>query len=391
VVPLRKNKHMKKTRFFVTFIFILLLIFSSVNAVELNTYGIKLVKDFELDLDSNMLWTSFTAPISSLSESDQIILACYDGYKKAKEKNAEFSINYYRPKAFEIKNQQAKLIWTGPKLNELENAMAYGDLFGDNTKAFYAIYKNRIEQYKYNGKKFVKQEFKLPVLYTPKQAKIGDIDNDGKNELVIFVSDKEGISAASSEKLSLIIYKPNEKGELTVAYFGTFSYKGGQNSDSLVCIDDIYNTGQNKLVIRMGKADIAPSEYKILSFQSNKLYKERVLDQSNNITLLDLEDTAHNPEWQNKIKNDFSIIKLNGKNYLLAPMLPQTANPSNTMAVLSLTDKKLIIYAEIRLGSSSGALNILPLNLSGKSANSNLLYLNDSGKAEVYSIVNLEE
>lgn len=381
---------MKKTYTLISFIFILLLFFSSANAVELNTYGIKLVKDFELNLESNMLWTSFTAPISSLSESDQIILACYDGYKKAKEKNKEFIINYYRPKVFEIKDKQAKLIWTGPKLNKLENAMTYGNLFGDNSKAFYVVYKNRIEQYKYNGKKFLKQEFKLPVLYTPKQAKIGDIDNDGKNELVVFVSDKEG-RFTSSEKLSLIIYKTNEKSELTVAYFGTFSYKGGQNPDTLVCIDDIYNTGQNKLVIKLGKSDVGPSEYKVLSFQNNKLYKERILDQSNNITLLDMEDTSNNPEWQNKITNDFSIIKLNEKNYIIASMLPQTATASNTMAILSLTEKKLIIYAEIRLGSSSGALNMLPLNLNGKNANSCLLYLNENGKAEVYSIVNLEE
>lgn len=381
---------MKKTHTFIVFVLILFLFFSSANAVELNTYGIKLTKDAEFSLEKNFLWDAFTAPILSLSDTDQIIIASDAGAKKAKEKNTEFVINYYKLKAYGLNANLPKLIWTGPKLNDLENAVVCGDLFNDNTKALYIFYKDKIEQYKNNGKKFIKQSFKLPVPYYVKQAKIGDIDNDGKNELVAFVSNKDG-RFALSEKLSLIIYKTNEKNEFSVVYFGTFSYSGSGNSDELVCIDDIYGTGQNKLVIKLGKTNIEPSEYKVLSFQNNKLYKEKIIDQTNNISLLDMETTSYNPEWQNKIINKFSVIKLNGKNYLLSAMLPQTSTPSSTLAVSSLTEKKLVIYAEIRLSNADGSSIMLPLNLKGKGANSNLLYLTENGKAAIYSIGALEE
>lgn len=382
---------MKKKYFLFIFLFILPLFFCQLNAVELNTYGITLTKDFELTFDKNYLWDSFTAPISSLSSADQIILAYDAGFKKTKEKKTEFIINYYKLNVYDIKSKQAKLLWTSPKLNDFENTIAYGDLFNNNTKALYIFYKDTIDEYKYNGKKFVKQTFKLPVQYYIKQAKIADIDNDGKNELICFISDKNG-KFPFAEKLSLLICKANEKNEFDVAYFGTFTYKGGDiSSDKIVCIDDIYNTGQNKLVIKLGQTNIGQSEYKVLSFQNGKLYKEKIIDQENNISLLDLENTSHDSQWYNKITGEFSVIKFNGKNYIISSMLPQTITPSTSIAVSSLTEKKLIIYAQIRLTNTDSSATILPLNLEGKDANSRLLYLTENGNAVVYKIDSIEE
>ncbi|MFH1452793.1 MAG: hypothetical protein ABIH00_02280 [Armatimonadota bacterium] len=362
------------------FLFVLVL---SANAGEISTYGIKLSKEYSLDFSKDKPFQVFTGSISS--DSDQLILLCDNGSKKVKSA----LVSYYRIKVYDIKDKKAKLIWRGPNLNDFEHAFTYGDLNNDNSNALYVFNYDKVDQYKYDGKKMKKQTFKLPVKYYTKQALIGDIDNDGKNELVAFVSDKKD-KYALKENLSLIIYKCNlDKKEFNAVYFGTFSYSGEPAPDKLQCIADIYNKKKNKLVIKLGQTDIEPSRYKILSYQNNKLYKEKVFDQMNNISALDIENTAPNPEWFGKITGEIIPLKYSNENYVIAKMLPQVGAPSTTLAVDTFTSKKIINFAQIRLDNPSELISVTPITLT-KNSNSSLFYLNRDGKADIYKVDSME-
>lgn len=387
------------------------------NADELTTYGVKLSKEYEFTVDPNLVWKTTAASV--ISNDDQILIAYDEGAKKAKENKNTFVISYYKPKLYEIKDKKTRLIWTGPKLNDLENAIAFGSLGNEPASAVYVFYPGKMDQYKYNGKKMIKKSFVLPVKYYIKQAVIGDIDNDGINEIVAFASDKNA-KYAQQEKLSLLVYKckfdnkdkekekekykdkdrdketeeekenTKEKHEFNIIYFGAFSYSGGDYPDKILGVKDIYNNGENKLLIMFGAQNASPAQYKVLSYKNDKMYKEKVFDQSNNVSALDLDNTAYNPDWFNKLLNELYLLKYNGKNYFLTKMLPQTAAASTSIAINEITEKRIIINAELRLARISGASIILPINIAGLSPNSCILQLDENGKAVIYKVDAIE-
>ncbi len=143
-----------------------------------------------------------------------------------------------------------------------------GDLGNDGTDEIIACHDSFVSQYKWNGKKFLPQTAIFPYLI--EQVRIGDINNDGDNELVFFCGeslphDRIGypyhlcIAKWKGSKLN-IIWDDSTK----------LDYAVRNMPDFLILIADVVNNGFNQLLLSRSQSDVSPTEYNLLLWNSEK-------------------------------------------------------------------------------------------------------------------------
>lgn len=159
-----------------------------------------------------------------------------------------FSMSYY--------DQDGAYTWTT------------GDLDNDSSDEIIACHDSLVNCYIWNGKKFLPQTAIFPYLI--EQARIGDINNDGANELVFFCGESLPHDIIGY-RYHLCIAKWRDSTLKMLWDDSTRLDYGVRNTpDFLILIVDVVNTGQKQLLVSRSQSDMSASKYNLLKWDDKK-------------------------------------------------------------------------------------------------------------------------
>ena len=147
-----------------------------------------------------------------------------------------------------------------------------GDLDNDGTDEIIACLDSLVNKYKWNGKKFLAQTALFPYLI--EQVRVGDVNNDGENELVFFCGE-----SLPHERIGypyhLCIAKWKDT-ELNILWDDSIKLGYGVRNmpDFLILIADVINKGYNQLLISRSQSDVSPTAYNLLKWNDKKGFLE---------------------------------------------------------------------------------------------------------------------
>ena len=139
-----------------------------------------------------------------------------------------------------------------------------GDMDRDGWDEIIACHDSFVNRYKWNGSKFLKQTAVFPYLI--EQVRIGDINNDGDNELVFFCGE-----SLPHERIGypyhLCIAKWKDS-RLNMFWDDSvkLDYAVRNMPDFLILIADVINKGYNQLLISRSQSDVSPTSYNLLKW-----------------------------------------------------------------------------------------------------------------------------
>jgi hypothetical protein len=143
-----------------------------------------------------------------------------------------------------------------------------GDLDGDGSDEIITCYDSFVNQYSWNGKEF--QGKTAEFRYLVEQVRIGDINNDGDNELVFFCGE-----SLPHERIGypyhLCIAKWKDS-RLNILWDDSakLDYAVRNMPDFLILIADVVNTGYNQLLLSRSQSDVSPTAYNLLKWNDKK-------------------------------------------------------------------------------------------------------------------------
>lgn len=153
------------------------------------------------------------------------------------------------------------------------NLWTTGDIDGDGDDEIITCYDSLVSCYKWNGHDFLRRT--AIFRYCVEQVRVGDINNDGNNELVFL--------GGESLPRELIGYPYN----LCIAKWDTLGlhllwddstklgYRVLNMPDFLLFIADIINVGCNQLLVSLSQSDVSPTVFNLLTWDENKGYLKR--------------------------------------------------------------------------------------------------------------------
>lgn len=155
-----------------------------------------------------------------------------------------------------------------------ERVWTTGDVNKDGQDEIIVFDLNPIELYEYDrdAGQFEMTQFNFP--YFVGDALIGDIDNNGENELVLFCY-KQRVNDDHTGELFYLCVVEVIQDEINIKWNNEGRHKFGITVivpyDYLECIADIENTGINQLVITEGQTDPSPTRYNLFTWDTDSL------------------------------------------------------------------------------------------------------------------------
>jgi hypothetical protein len=139
-----------------------------------------------------------------------------------------------------------------------------GDLDKDGADEIIACHDSLVHQYKWDGKKFLTQTALFPYLI--EQVRIGDINNDGDNELVFFCGESLPHDRIGYPYHLCIAKWKGSKLNMLWDDSTKLDYAVRNMPDFLILIDDVVNSGFNQLLLSRSQSDVSPTAYNLLKW-----------------------------------------------------------------------------------------------------------------------------
>ena len=223
--------------------------------------------------------------------------------------------------------------------NVVVTAWTVGDLNDDGRDEIIVCINRSIRQYEWDGKRFQKKRYEFP--YLADGILIGDVDNDGSNELVSFCYEHRPDPEDPGCKYYVYIAKP-DKDRINTLWTdkGKLGYVKSNiiPSDNLVCIADIMNMGYNQLLVAKGQSDVSPTGYELLVWGGNelKLLKSFIVAKGTIVTKGHIEATPF-------LIGHVSPMKIHGKTMFSGSMV----YPEFKQVLLKIENNRLTVIQEI--------------------------------------------
>jgi len=151
-----------------------------------------------------------------------------------------------------------------------------GDLDKDGKDEIIIFVNETIKRYEWDGEQFKMTIYEFPYLVD--DVLVGDIDNDNLNELVLFYYEDPKCDRNEPPEcryhLGVAKYDyDNEKISLFWTDNGKFGYLHSHviPPDNLICIADVGNVGHNQLLVAEAQSDVSPTRYNLLSWEEKEL------------------------------------------------------------------------------------------------------------------------
>lgn len=143
-----------------------------------------------------------------------------------------------------------------------------GDLDNDGSDDIITCQDSLVIKYKWNGKKFQAQTMVLPFII--EQVRIGDINNNGDNEMVFFYGE-----SLPNERINFRHHLGIAKWDSTDLHLlwddsAKLGYGVGYTPDYLLFIADVTNKGYNQLIVSRAQTDVSPTQYDLLLWNDKK-------------------------------------------------------------------------------------------------------------------------
>jgi hypothetical protein len=210
---------------------------------------------------------------------------------------------------------------------------AVGDMDNDGGDEIVVVVDSSLRCYAWSAEGMNQMSYRLPGLVD--DFLIGDVDNDGRNELVSLCYDRPLLWDESGCLYSVWVASL-EDDRLTMVWTdrGVLGYRKSNitPSDNLVCIGDIVNIGSNQLVLAEGQSDVSPTRYHLLSWMENelKLIKTFIVSGARIISEGHEEKTPF-------MISDISSLRIDDRTVLLSTMVYE--NVSHMPAVVIIEDE----------------------------------------------------
>ncbi len=226
-----------------------------------------------------------------------------------------------------------------------------GDFNNNKVDEIIFYLNKRIILFEWNGHEFQLTEYESP--YYIHQCIIGDVTNNGKNELIMSCMDDslEKVYPHGEYDTHLrVLLATLESGNIAFFYNKKTDLNLRINaimpSDKLVATFDIDNNGINKLIISNMQSDVSPTYYRIYLWD-NELKSFNLFNQFE-ITNLHLNPTQLKYEnLINYVTGTLHPISLNKTNYFLANIWGANKSFTSHARLLSIEDNNLMCHGEI--------------------------------------------
>lgn len=154
------------------------------------------------------------------------------------------------------------------------NLWTTGDIDGDSSDEIITCSDSFVSIYKWNGQDFMIRT--TTFRYCVEQVRVGDINNDGNNELVFLGGDSLPKDVIGYP-YHLCITKWDTSGLHMLWDDSTKLGYGVRNMpDFLLPIADVTNRGYNQMLISRSQSDVSPTEYNLLEWNDKKKHLELI-------------------------------------------------------------------------------------------------------------------
>ena len=231
--------------------------------------------------------------------------------------------------ALEFRNGEWKIVWQYPE-RYIENiadvkvrgiAWTVGDTDNDGVNEILIFEQHALNRYQWNGNSFKKDTFTFPEIVD--QAIVGDLDGKVGNELVTFSLSEitEDKRCYIDPQYTLAVWSLiDDKYELIWQDSKKMKYCSALAipPDELVAVTDVENTGKNKLIVMHAQSDVSPSHYDFLVWENNslKVDKSIVLGEGK-IWKYSEYYSRTRPERTPFIMDRFHAVRLNNRTKLI--------------------------------------------------------------------------
>jgi hypothetical protein len=151
------------------------------------------------------------------------------------------------------------------------SAWTIGDLGGKGHDEIISVAGKTLGVFSRKGNKFGCKRYRLPYLVD--DVKVGDVNNDGRNELVMLTYERLFPDSEGSFRYHVAVARVTGD-SLTELWNDSASlgvYHGEDGSDRLVCVADVKGVGFNQLLCRRGQSDVSATVYIVFNWEQGRL------------------------------------------------------------------------------------------------------------------------
>jgi len=233
------------------------------NSISHSKYPAEFSKVYEGALGVNMESRNVKIRIANLSvdEKDNIVVKSDSAFTILKFNGEDWEFIY----KIDINTNESDIkVWTT------------GDLDNDKKDEIIIFKGKNIVIYNLTEQDFIKSTHDFP--YYVESALVGDIDNDNLNELLLFCCEEASSYERFGCKYYLCVVKYDGQ-KINIFWSDSqrlrFEDSGIVPPDKLVCIADIENKGNNQLVVTGGQSDVSPTNYGLLNWVNGGLERTK--------------------------------------------------------------------------------------------------------------------
>lgn len=240
---------------------LIIFVFNCMHPISLSKNPVEFSKVYEGVLADNMETRNVSIRIADLhGDKKDYLIAKYNSAFNIFKFNGENWESIYN---IDIKGTEPDIkVWTT------------GDLDNDKKDEIIIFKEKTIIIYDLDESAFIKSTHDFP--YYIESAAIGDIDNDKLNELIMFCCDEPWSYDRQGCKYNVCVVKYVDQ-KLNV--FWSDNQELGLSAsdmvppDRMICIADIENKGHNQLIITGGQSDVSPTGYALFHWVLGSLEK----------------------------------------------------------------------------------------------------------------------